>query len=83
VQNAGANTVTVNLSYIDRYGVAVSANETADIPGYSNKVFYQSDNTNLPANFLGAAKIVGTSEIAVIVNFYNAEFILLYHLKIM
>jgi hypothetical protein len=72
VQNAGANTVTVNLSYIDRYGVAVSANETADIPGYSNKVFYQSDNTNLPANFLGAAKIVGTSEIAVIVNFYNA-----------
>ncbi len=76
VQNTNADPVDVTITYKDRYGVAVpSATETATIPANTNKVFYQSDNANLPSNFLGSAKVAaddGTSPLAVIANFYNS-----------
>jgi hypothetical protein len=73
VQNATSADVTVDISYRDRFGAAVpAADESATIPGYSNHVFYQEDNAGLPNNFIGAATIVGTGNIAVVTNFYNA-----------
>ncbi len=72
VQNATSAQITVNVSYKDRYGAAVSgADEPATtIPGYSNHVFYQDDNNALPGGFLGAATVTGSGNIAVVVNFY-------------
>jgi hypothetical protein len=72
VQNASATSVSVTVSYKDRFGAAVDADESAEIPGYSNHVFYQAANADLPSNFLGAATITGDGNIAVIANFYNA-----------
>ena len=72
VQNATTSSVNVTLTYKDRFGVAVpAATETATIPAFSNNVFYQTENTGLPANFLGAATVTGTGNVAVITNFYN------------
>jgi hypothetical protein len=53
----------------------VSADEGATIKAQSNKVFYQTDNTNLPDGFFGSALVKatdGTSGLAVTVNFYNS-----------
>ena len=72
VQNATASDVTVTVTYKDASGNAVAADETDTIPGYSNRVFYQGENANLPAGFIGAATVTGTGAIAVTVNFYNA-----------
>ncbi len=62
----------VTVSYIDKNGAPLAADETESIPGYSNKVFYQADNASLPANFIGAATVTGTGNIAVVTNLYNA-----------
>jgi hypothetical protein len=72
VQNATSASVNVTVSYKDRYGVAIpAANETAAIPGFSNHVFYQESNANLPSNFLGAATVQADGGIAVVANLYN------------
>jgi hypothetical protein len=72
VQNATAADVDVTVSYVNKSGAPVAADETATIPGYSNKVFYQEENASLPANFIGAATVEGTGNIAVVTNLYNA-----------
>ena len=73
VQNATAAAIDVTVTYVDRFGAAVpAATETANIPGYSNHVFYQEDNTDLPAGYFGGATVTGTGNIAVTTNFYNA-----------
>lgn len=72
VQNATANAVDVTVSYADRTGAAIDADETATIPGYSNHVFYQSENADLPENYMGAATVTADGAVAVTVNMYNA-----------
>src|SRR4030067_1222673 len=75
VQNTSNADVPVTVSYKDRNGNALSANETATIKAQSNKVFYQTDNTNLVNGYVGAATIAaddGVSGPAVTVNFYNS-----------
>ena len=77
VQNANQESITVQVSYKNRNGEDMpSATETATIPGLSNKVFYQSENTNIPADFVGAAKVTVTepasAKMALVVNFYNS-----------
>ena len=75
VQNTSNADVPVTVSYKDRNGNALSANETATIKAQSNKVFYQTDNTNLVNGYVGAATIAaddGVSGLAVTVNFYNS-----------
>ena len=72
VQNTESSAMTVNVSYIDRFGTAYpAANESISIPAQSNHIFYQGDNTNLPSNFLGGATITSSGEMAGVVNFYN------------
>lgn len=76
VQNPNSAPVAITITYKDRYGVDYpAATETATIPAQSGKIFYQSDNVNLPSNFLGAAKVSandGVSPLAVVANFYNS-----------
>ena len=75
VQNTTTSDVAVTVSYKDRLGNAVSADEAATIKAQSNKVFYQTDNTSLPNGFFGSALVSandGTSGLAVTVNFYNS-----------
>lgn len=65
VQNIEQSDITVNVSYIDRYGTAYpSANQSVTVPANSNHVFYLLDNTNLPSNFIGGAKITSTGRMA-------------------
>ena len=73
VQNASTSSVNVSVTYRDRFGAAIpAATENATIPAFSNNVFYQTDNANLPSGFLGAATVTGTGNIAVVVNMYNS-----------
>jgi len=76
VQNTTTSATNVTVTYKDRFGNDVpAATESKNIQGQSNHVFYQTDNTGLPAGFLGAATIAaddGTSGLAVTVNFYNS-----------
>ena len=76
VQNTSNADVPVTVSYTDRNGNSLpAATETATIKAQSNKVFYQTDNTNLVNGFVGAATIDaddGVSGLAVTVNFYNS-----------
>jgi hypothetical protein len=76
VQNTTTSAASVTVSYKDRFGNDVpAATESVSIPGQSNHVFYQTDNTGLAEGFLGAATIKandGTSGLAVTVNFYNS-----------
>lgn len=76
VQNTTTAPAQVTVTYKDRNGNNVpAATETFLIPSQSNKVFYQSDNANLPNGFLGAATVAAndnTSGLAVTVNFYNS-----------
>ena len=74
VQNTGNAALLVNVDYLDRFGTSIpTASESFTIPAKSNKVFYQDDNNNLPLGFLGSATISGdgSTNIAVIVNFFN------------
>lgn len=76
IQNPNSTDVDVTVTYKDRTGADVpSATETATISPNASKIFYQSDNTNLPSNFLGSAKVMsddGTSPLAVVASFYNS-----------
>ncbi len=77
VQNADSSTVTVTVSYKDRFGTAYpSANETVPIPPGSNHIFTQTDNASLPTNFLGSATVTNTTsgKMAAVANFYNGAF---------
>jgi len=75
IQNTGSASVTVDITYRDRNGVLIAAaNEAYTIPAQTNKVVYQESNPNLPAGFLGSAKIAardGTTKLAVVASFYN------------
>ena len=76
IQNASDSLVTVEVTYKNKAGEDVpAATETATIPSYSNTVFYQSANSGLPAEFIGAAKVTATSpadaKIGAVANFYN------------
>jgi hypothetical protein len=72
VQNTGSTATTVTVYYWDRAGNALTtASESISIPGNTNHIFYQDENTNLPSNFVGGAKVVSnTNPIAVTVEFY-------------
>ena len=76
VQNTGISETSVVITYRSRDGNPITtATETASIPAYSSKIFYQNSNTELPSNFIGSAKITATepsdSLLAVLVSFYN------------
>ena len=74
IQNAGTISVEVTISYKDRYGSSLpSATETFTIPARSNYISYQTENGNIPDNFLGSASITGdgVTPLAVVANFYN------------
>ncbi len=76
VQNAGNEEITVEVTYKNRTGEDMpTATETATIPGLSNAIFYQSENADIPTDFVGAAKVTVTNpadaKLAVVVNFYN------------
>lgn len=76
VQNPNNSPVNITITYKDRSGNDIpAAQQTATIPAQTNKLFYSSDNANLPSNFIGAAKVAsddGVSNLAVISSFYNA-----------
>jgi len=72
VQNTTGSDNLVTVSYFDADGSAIgAATETATLPAFTSKVFYQDANANLPSSFCGSAIISGAAEIAVIVN--NAD----------
>jgi len=75
VQNIESSAVTVTVSYVDRFGVAVvAANETVQIPAQASHYFYQSQNAFLPVGFVGSAKIAAsdnTKKLAATVVLYN------------
>lgn len=76
VQNTESSAVDVTVSFKDSTGAALpDAAQTASIPGQSTKVFYQDSNADIPSSFIGAATVSaddGASNLAVVVNFYNA-----------
>jgi len=73
VQNTSGATAAVTVTYKDRFGNDVpAAQESANIPANTNHIFYQSDNANLPGNFLGSAKITSSADLAGVVAMYNA-----------
>ena len=75
VQNAGANTTTVTVTYRDRNGNPIpAAQESATIAPNSSHVFSQQSNANL-GTVLGSAVISGGAgaQLAAIVNIYNAD----------
>ncbi len=77
VQNADSSTITVAVSYKDRFGTAYpAATESVSIPPQSNHIFTQTDNANLPSNFLGSATVTNTTsgKMAGVGNFYNGAF---------
>lgn len=76
VQNTETTPVTVQISYTDRFGVAIpAATESQTIQPQSNYVFYQANNAGLPAGFLGGAVIQSTSpstgKVAAVVTMFN------------
>ena len=77
VQNAGEESITVSVTYTNKAGEAMpAATETATISGLSNAIFYQSENAEIPTDFVGAAKVSVTdpqdAKMAVVINFYNS-----------
>lgn len=73
VQNTSGADATAYVTYRDATGAAITAaNESAVIGAYSTKIFYQNDNTNLPAGFSGSAVITSTAPLAVVANNANA-----------
>ncbi len=77
VQNASSSETTITITYKDRAGNDMpAATETATIPGYSTIVFDQTENPEIPANFIGAAKVSVSNpvdaKIALLVNFFNS-----------
>ena len=73
IQNTSTETATIAVNYTDHNGVALpSARQTAQVPPYTTKIFYQNDNASLPAAFHGSAVITGTAPLAVIVNDANS-----------
>ncbi len=77
VQNTSNSPVTVQVTYKDKAGEDLpDATETATIASYSNTIFYQSSNPELPSDFIGAAKVTVTepadAKIAAVVNFFNS-----------
>jgi hypothetical protein len=74
IQNTEQTDITVNVSYVDRFGTAYpSANESVLIPAQSNHVFYPENNANLPSNFLGGVTVTSTGMMAGMVTIYNAD----------
>lgn len=62
VQNTSTSDVTVKVHYYQSTGAEiVAAQETAVVKGQSTKLFYQSDNANIPAGFNGGAKVEATN----------------------
>lgn len=76
VQNTTTAPVPVTVTYKYRDGSdRPTYTEKFTIAAQTNKVFYQSDNVNMPNGFLGAAVVSAddtTSGLAVTVNFYNS-----------
>lgn len=68
VQNTSNTAATVNVKYYDGTGAEIgAAAESISIPGQSNHIFYQADNTNLPADAIYSMKIWagdGTTKLA-------------------
>jgi len=72
VQNTSGSEATVYVSYRDGSGAALpTAGETAVVPEYSTKIFYQDASANLPSGFYGSAVITSTAPLAVVVNNAN------------
>jgi len=73
VQNTTGETAQVTVDYKDAAGNPLpDAKETATIPAYSTKIFYQDQNANLPSGFFGSATITGSKELAVVINNANS-----------
>ncbi len=77
VQNAAGHEITIEVTYKDKAGNDIPvATEAKTIAGYSNAIFYQDQNANLPNGFVGAAKVRVTNptdaKIGMVVNFYNS-----------
>lgn len=69
VQNTASTTATVAVNYTDSAGTAIpAARQTANVPPFSTKIFYQNDNTLLPNGFWGSAVITGTQPLATVIN---------------
>lgn len=75
VQNTSTSAVTANVRYYNADGSELSAAaESASIPGQSTKVFYSTDNANLPTGFNGGARVSaadGSTKLAVVVALYK------------
>lgn len=78
VQNTSPESITVTIDYKDKAGEDIpAASETATIPGFSNTIFYQSENAELPGEYVGSAKVSvanpADAKMAILVNFYNSS----------
>lgn len=71
VQNTTSTATTVNVKYIDHNGAEVTT-DSAEVPAYSTKIFYQNDNAALPNGFHGSSIITASQPIAVLVNDANS-----------
>lgn len=73
VQNTANITAFVRIRYTDAAGTALgAATQTADIPPFSTRIFYQNENGSLPNGFYGSAVITGTQPLATVINNANA-----------
>jgi len=68
VQNTSNSAADVSVMYYNNTGALLDT-ETANIPAFSNQIFYQDQNGNLPAGFYGSAVIDGNgTPLAAVVN---------------
>ena len=72
-QNATGSPIDITVSIFEAgNSSAVSEITIQDVPAFSSAVFDQSTDGNLGTNVAYSAKIVGTGEIAVVVNIYGS-----------
>lgn len=73
VQNTSAGPANVTVTYKDyTTGATIAAaTQSATIPAYTSKIFYQNDNAGLPDMFRGGAVIESAAPLAVVVNNAN------------
>ncbi|MGQ0601020.1 MAG: hypothetical protein ACT4QE_04900 [Anaerolineales bacterium] len=62
IQNTGSSSANVQITYKNSSGADIpAATENLTIPAQSNLVSYQTNNANLPAGYLGPARITSTN----------------------
>jgi hypothetical protein len=76
VQNTESTAISVTATYGDRNGVPMpAASQTVSLQPQTSHVFYQSDNANLPSNYVGSAVVTssGGAKLAASAAMYNAS----------